>query len=208
MQGGKKTTHKRNFRPNAGKNPVNTYCCCCSVTESCPIFCNPMDCSTPRFPCPSLFPRVCSNSCPLSQWCHPTILSSVTPSPPAPNLSQHQGLFQWVGSLHHVAKVLELQLQHPMNIQGWFPLGLTNLISLQSKGLTRVFSNTTVWKHRFFGAQLSLWSNYYEVSGLFWWTMLVYVLLLAFWGFPSGSAVKNLPAMQETQKIQIRSLGQ
>ena len=65
------------------------------------------------------------------------------PSPPAPNPSQHQGLFQWVSSSYQVAKVLELQLQTsvlPMNIQDWFPLGLTGLISLQSKGLSRVFS--------------------------------------------------------------------
>ena len=60
--------------------------------------------------CPSLTPRVYSNSCPLNQWCHPTISSSVSPSPPALNLSQHQGLFKWVSSLHQVAKVLEFQL--------------------------------------------------------------------------------------------------
>ena len=64
-----------------------------------------------RLPYPSLSTRVCSNSCPLSRWCHPTIPSSVTPSPPALNLSQHQSLFQWVGSSYQVAKVLELQLQ-------------------------------------------------------------------------------------------------
>ena len=64
-----------------------------------------------RLPCPSLSLRVCSNSCPLSWWYHPNISSSVSPSPPALNLSQHQGLFQWVGSLHHVAKILELQHQ-------------------------------------------------------------------------------------------------
>ena len=63
----------------------------------------------PRLPCPS---GGCSNSCPLSWWCYPTILSSVTPFPPALNLSQHQGLFQWVGSSQQVAKVLEFQLQH------------------------------------------------------------------------------------------------
>ena len=62
-------------------------------------------------PCPTLFHRVCLNSCPLSQWCHPTISSSVFPSPPALNLSQHQSLFQWVVSLHQVAKLLELQPQ-------------------------------------------------------------------------------------------------
>ena len=71
--------------------------------------------------------------------------------------------FQWIGCSHQVAKALELQLQHslniPMNIQGWFPLGLTGLISLLSKRLSRVFSNTTVQKHQFFSAQPSLWSN-------------------------------------------------
>ena len=60
-------------------------------------------------PCPSPTPGVCPNSCPLSRWCHPAISS---PSPPAPNPSQHQGLFQWVNFLHEVAKVLEFQLQH------------------------------------------------------------------------------------------------
>ena len=64
-----------------------------------------------RLPSPSLFPRVCSNSCPSSQWCHPTISFSVVPFPPALNLSQHQGLFQWVSCLHQVARVLELQHQ-------------------------------------------------------------------------------------------------
>ena len=65
-----------------------------------------------RLSCPSPSSRACSNSCPLSQWSHPTILSSVIPSPPAFSLSQHQGLFQWVSSSHHVAKELELQLHH------------------------------------------------------------------------------------------------
>ena len=71
------------------------------------------------------------------------------------------GSFQWVGSLCQVAKVLELKLQHvlPINIQGWFPLGLTSSIALLSKGLSRAFSNTTVLKYQFFGAQPSLWSN-------------------------------------------------
>ena len=83
------------------------------------------------------------------------ILSS--PSPPTFNLSQHQGLFKWLSSLHQVAKVLEFQLQLPMNIQDWFPLGWTGWISLLSKGLSSVFSNSTVQKHQFFGAQLSLY---------------------------------------------------
>ena len=82
------------------------------------------------------------------------------PSPFAFSLSQHQGLFQWVHSSHQVAKVLELPpTVLPMNIHGWFPLGLTSLISLQSKGFSRVFSSTTIWKHQFFSAQPILWSN-------------------------------------------------
>ena len=81
------------------------------------------------------------------------------PSPPTFNLSQHQGLFQGVSSSHQVARVMKfpaLASVLPMNIQGWFPLGLTGLISLLSKGPSRVFSNTTVRKHQFLGAQLSL----------------------------------------------------
>ena len=113
-----------------------------------------------RLPCPSPSPWACSNSCPLSQWCHPTISSSVVPFsscllsfPPSGSFLMSQ-LFtsggQTIGSSGSVL---------PMNIQDWFPLGLTGLISLQSKGLSRVFSNTTVQKHHFFGDQPSLWSN-------------------------------------------------
>ena len=98
-----------------------------------------------RLPCPSLSPGVCSNSCPLSWWSYPTISSSVTP------FSSCSQSFLELGS--STASVLS------MNIRGWFPLGLTGLISLQSKGFSRVFSSTTVWKHQFFAAQLSLWSN-------------------------------------------------
>ena len=65
-----------------------------------------------RPPCPSPIPRACSNSCPSTQWCHPTISSSAPPSPPTFNLSQHQDIFLWVSYLHQVAKLLELQLQH------------------------------------------------------------------------------------------------
>ena len=114
-----------------------------------------------RLPCPSPTPRVCSDSCPSSRGCHPTISSSVI------HFSSHLQSFPASGScpmsqffasggqiIGASASVL------PMSIQGSFPLGLTGLISLQSKGLSRVFSNTTVPKHRFFSAQLSLWSNY------------------------------------------------
>ena len=85
------------------------------------------------------------------------LLSS--PSPPAFNLSQHQGLLKWVSSSHQVAKVLKFQLQHQSFQWTFSPLEWTGWISLQSKGLSRVFSNTTVQKHQFFGALLSLWSN-------------------------------------------------
>ena len=79
--------------------------------QSCPTLCIPMDCSMPGFPA-SPTPRACSNSCPLSWWCHPTISSSVVPFSSCLNLSQDRGLFQWVSSLHQIAKVLEYQLQH------------------------------------------------------------------------------------------------
>ena len=102
-------------------------------------------------------PGVYSNSGPLSRWSHP--LSS--PSPPAFSLSQHQGIFQWVSSSHQVASIAVSVSESvlPMNIQDWFPLGWTGWISLQSKGLSRVFFNTVVQKHQFFSAQLSLESN-------------------------------------------------
>ena len=112
-----------------------------------------------RPPCPSPTPRAYSNSCPLSQWCHPTI-SSVVPfssrlqSFPASGSFPMSEFFTPGGQrIGLSASVL------PMNILDWSPLGWTGWISLQSKGLSRVFSNTTVQKHPFFGAQLSLSSN-------------------------------------------------
>ena len=79
---------------------------CCSVAKSCWTLWL-YELQHTRLPCPSLSPWVCSNSCSLNQWCYPTILSSVSPSPLALNLSQHQGLFQWLSSLYHVTRVLE-----------------------------------------------------------------------------------------------------
>ena len=115
-----------------------------------------------RFPCPSPAPGACSNSCPLNQWCHPTFLSSVVPFSSCPQSFLASGSFQMSQffasggqSIGASASVSVL----PMNIQDWFPLGLTGLISVQSKGLSRVFSNITVQKHQFYSAQLSLWSN-------------------------------------------------
>ena len=128
-----------------------------SVTSDC---LQPHGLQHARLPCPSATPRACSNSChqvrDAIQPSHP--LSS--PSLLAFYLSQHQGLFQWVSSFLSGGQRIEASGSVlPMNIQDWFPLGLTGLISLQSKGFSRVFSNTTVQKHQFFGAHLSLWSN-------------------------------------------------
>ena len=86
-------------------------CCCCSIIKSCLTLWNPWTAAGQALH-PSLSPRVCSNSCPLSWWCCLIISSSATPSPSAFTPSQLQGLFQWVGFAHQVAKVLELQLQH------------------------------------------------------------------------------------------------
>ena len=110
-----------------------------------------------RPPCPSPTPRVYLNPCPLSQWCHPTISSSVVPfcpqSFPASGSFPMSHFFASGGQSIGVSASASVL---PMNIQDWFPLGWTGWISLQSKGLSRVFSNTTVQKHHFFGAQLSL----------------------------------------------------
>ena len=112
-----------------------------------------------RPPCPSPTPGAYSNSCPLNQWCHPTISSSVVPFSSHLQSFPPSGLFKWVSSSHQVAKVLEFQLQHQSFqwiFRTWFPLGWTSWISLLSKGLSRVFSKTTVQKHQLFGTQLSL----------------------------------------------------
>ena len=135
--------------------------CCCSVTQSCPTFCDPMDCSTLGFPVLCYLPELVQTQV---HWVSDAIQPShplSSPSPPAFNLSQHQVFSnesvlpsggQSIGGSAS-ASVLS------MNIQGWFPLVLTDWISLQSKGLSRVFSITTVQKHQFFSVQPSLWSN-------------------------------------------------
>ena len=112
-----------------------------------------------RLPCPSLSPRVCSNSCPLSQWCHPIILSSLIPFSSCLQcfpVSQSFPMSRIFPSDGQSIEASASELVLPLNIQGWFPLGLTGLISLLSKGLSRVFANTTVQKHQFFRFQLSL----------------------------------------------------
>ena len=110
----------------------------------------------------SLSPWVCSNSCPLSRWCHPSISASLIPfssysqSFPASGSFPVNQLFISRGQSIRASASASVLL---MNIQGWFPLGLTSLISLLSKGLSRVFSSTTIQKHQFFGAQPFLWFN-------------------------------------------------
>ena len=111
-----------------------------------------------RLPCPSPTPGACSNSHPSSWWSHPTISFSVISSclqsfPASGSFPMSQFFASGGQSIGASASAL------PMNIQAWSPLGWTGWISLQSKGLSRIFSNTTVQKHQFFGAQLSLWSN-------------------------------------------------
>ena len=135
--------------------PYSTSVQFSSVSQSCPTLCNPMDCSTPGFPVPGAY----SNSCPSSQWCHPTISSSVVP------FSSHLQSFSVSGSFPmsqffaaggQSIGVSASALVLPMNIQDWFPLSFTGWISLLSNRLSGVFFNTTVQKHLFFGAQLSL----------------------------------------------------
>ena len=126
-----------------------------SVTQLCPTLCDSMDCSTPGFLVHYQLPEPAQTH-PLHWWCYPTISSSVIPfsscfqSFPASGSFPVNQFFSSGGqSIRASASAL------PMNIQDWFPLGLTGLVSLQSKGLSRVFSNATVQKHQYFSAQLS-----------------------------------------------------
>ena len=115
-----------------------------------------------RLPCPSPTPGAYSNWCPSNWWCHPTVSSSVVlfssylQSFPASGSFPMSHFFASGGQSIGVSASASVLL---MNIQDWYPVGCTGWISLQFKGLSRVFSNTTVQKHHFFGAQLSLWSN-------------------------------------------------
>ena len=142
---------------------ISSYLQFSSVVQSCPTFCHPMNHSMPGLPVHHQLPESTQIHV---HWVGDAIQPShplLSPSPPAINLSQHQGLFKWVSTSHQVANVLEFQLQH-QSFQ-WTPrtdrspLGWTGWISLQSKGLARVFSSTIVQKHQFFSAQLSSQSN-------------------------------------------------
>ena len=160
-----------------------------------------------RLPCPPPSPGPCANSCPLSWWHHSTILFSVVPfssslqSFPASGSFPMSQLFASGGqSIGASASVSVL----PMNIQGSFPLGWTGLISLQSKGLSRVFSSTTIWKHQFFGTQPSFWSNshictwspekpqlwlYGPLLAKWWLCFVIHCLGLSYLSFPKSKSL-------------------
>ena len=123
------------------------------------LFCDPMDCTTGLSPTPGVH----SNSWPLSQWCHPTISFSVVPFSSCLQSfpeSESFPMSQFFASGGQNIGVPASASVFPVNIKDWFPLGWTGWISLQSKGLSRVFSNTTVQKHQFFCPQLFLWSYF------------------------------------------------
>ena len=129
-----------------------------SIAQSCPTLCDPRDHSTPTFPVPSPTPGAYSDSCTSHQWCHPTISFPVVPfsshlqSFPASGSFQMSQFFTSDGQRIRVSASTSVL---PVNIQDWIPLGWTDWISLQSKGLSTVFSNTTVQKHQFVGTHLS-----------------------------------------------------
>ena len=115
-----------------------------------------------RLPCSSPTPGVYPSPCPLSWWCHPTISSSVVPFSSCPQSFRASGSFPMSRFFTSGGQSIGVSASAsglPKNIKDWFPFGWTGWISLQSKGLSRVFSNTTVQKHQFFSSQLSLWSN-------------------------------------------------
>ena len=132
-----------------------------SVVQLCPALCNPMDCSTPGLPVHHQLPEFTQTHL---HWVGDPIQPSHPLSSPslALSLSQHQGVFKWVSSLHQVAKILGVSASTSVllvNVQDWFHLGWTSLIFLLSEGLSRVLSSTTVWKHQFSADQPSLRSS-------------------------------------------------
>ena len=167
-----------------------------------------------RLPCPSSSPRACSNSYPLSGWFHPTISSSIFPFSSClqffPSGSFPISWFFASGGQSIGASALASVF--PMDIQGSFPLGLTGLISLQFKGLSKVYSSTTVWKHLYFGLQPSLLvqpTHLHMTTGktivLTIWTFVCKMMPLLFNTLSRfviaslvAQMVKNLPVMQET----------
>ena len=136
------------------------------VAPSCPTL-QPHELQHARRPCPSPTPGVHPKPCPSSQWCHLAISSSVVPFSSRPQSFPGSGSFPMIWLFASSGQSIESSASvFPMNIQGWFSLGLTRLISLLSRGLSRIFSSATVRKHQFFSAQPSLWSNSYNHTWL------------------------------------------
>ena len=133
-----------------------------SIAQSLSNSLRPHELQHTRPPCPSPTPRVHPNPCPLCWWCHPTISSSAVPFSSCPQSFPASGSFQMSQLFASGGRSIGVSTSAsvlPMNTQDWSPLGWTGWISLLSKGLSRVFSNTTVQKHQFFSTQLSLWTN-------------------------------------------------
>ena len=129
-----------------------------SVAQSCPTLCDPMNCSTPGLPIRHQLLELTQTHV-LRRWCHPIISSSVAPFSSHLQSFPASGSFQMIQLFSSGGQSIGVSTSTsalPMNTQDWSPLGWTDWISLQSKGLSRVFSSTTVQKHQFFGAQLSL----------------------------------------------------
>ena len=132
-----------------------------SVAQLCLTLCDPRDCNTPGLPVHHQLPEIAQTHAhrvsDAIQPSHPLLF----PSPPSFNLSHHQGLFQWVSSSHQVAKYCSFSFSINPFSEYWGLISFrsTGLISLESKRLSRVFSNTTVQKHQFFSTELSLWYN-------------------------------------------------
>ena len=130
---------------------------CCSVTKLCPTLCNPVDCGTPGFSVLHYLPEFAH-----TQWYHPTMSASVTLFSSCPQSFTASGSFPVSCLFASGGQCIRASVSAsvlPMNIHGWFPLGLFGLIYLHSMGLSRVFSNTTIWKNQFFGTEPSSWSN-------------------------------------------------
>ena len=158
----------QHFSPLRGKNHLKNPACCCPVPQLCLTLCNTMDCSTPGLPVLHHLPESTQTH---AYWVSDAIQPSHLQSP----LSSCPQYFPASGSflMNHLftsdgqnIRALASGSILPVSIQDWFPLGLTGFISLLSKGLSRVFSSTTVWNHQFFGAHPSLWSNSHNCTWL------------------------------------------
>ena len=149
-------------------------CCCCSVAVVSDSL-RPRGLQHNRLPCPSPSPRACSNSCPLSHWCHPTISSSVVPFSSGLQPFPASGSFLMTQLFASGGQSIRLSTSasgFPMNIQDWFPLGLTSSISLLSKWLSRVFSITeaSIIQHSAF-----LWSNSHMLFNMLSWFVILFL---------------------------------